>query len=45
MGKELVTGIKIAGCVVGPSLPMVGPVKDGGTLVVHLFGFAGGSHA
>ena len=35
MGKALVTGVKIAGCMVGPSLPMVGPVADGGTIVVE----------
>lgn len=35
MGHELVTGVKIAGCTVGPSLPMVGPVKDGGTIIVE----------
>jgi formamidase len=33
MGKELVSGSKIAGCTIGPRLPMVGPVKDGGTIV------------
>ena len=35
MAQELVSGIKIAGCTVGPSLPMVGPVKDGGRIVFH----------
>lgn len=33
--KERIADIKIAGCTVGPSIPMIGPVKDGGTLVVH----------
>jgi len=35
MSKELIEGAKIAGCTVGPSFPMVGPVKDGGTIVVE----------
>ena len=33
MARDLIAGVKIAGCMVGPSLPMVGPVKDGGAIV------------
>jgi len=35
MGIKALTDVKIAGCNVGPSLPMVGPVQDGGTIVAR----------
>ena len=35
MSQERMTNLRIAGCNVGPSLPMVGPLKDGGTLIVE----------
>ena len=35
MGLGMITDIKIAGCNVGPSLPMVGPIQDGGTIVAQ----------
>jgi formamidase len=35
MAKDVVSGVKIAGCTVGPTMPMVGPVRDGGMIVFH----------
>ncbi len=35
MTLKVITDVKIAGCNVGPSLPMVGPVQDGGTIVAR----------
>jgi formamidase len=35
MALDLIRDVRIAGCTVGPSLPMVGPVRDGGTIVAR----------
>ena len=35
MGRRLIEGVRITGCTVGPSVPMVGPVEDGGTIVLE----------
>lgn len=35
MSSKTITGVEIAGCNVGPSLSMVGPIPDGGTIVAQ----------
>lgn len=35
MARRLIEGVRITGCTVGPSVPMVGPVEDGGTIVLE----------